>query len=240
MKCVIVDDESFAIELLSKYINLFPELDLVNTFTNPIKALIELSNIEELDILFLDIDMPEISGIQLASKLRKNFRYIIFTTAFSKYAVNAFGVKAFDYLLKPIEKVRFFETIDAVLKQEKLQLITPNKNILIVKNNVKGKFTSIHLNELVLVYIVGHKLHLITTNGNFETTGTIKNIAEYLSKDSRFMRVHHANIINLEKISSIEGNQIYMNNKFVIPISERYKPLLIQFINENSSSTKRS
>ena len=230
LKCAIVDDESFAIELLSDHIKLFQELSLVKTFTSPVNALLEIKGDDKIDILFLDIDMPEITGLELATKLRSCVKYLIFTTAFSKYALQAFGVKANDYLLKPIDKKSFIESVQSIIVGESQKKLNRLGELLFIKSNVKGKFVSIKLVDIILMYVEGHKLFIITAEQRYETSESLKNIGDRLSEYTRFLKVHNSNIINLDKIIKLEGNTIEMEGRYKVPVSENRKAQLLQVI----------
>lgn len=239
LKCAIVDDESFAIELLSDHIKLLPDLTLAKTFTNPVSALLSIQQSDEIDILFLDIDMPEITGLELAAKLRSRVKFLIFTTAFSKYALEAFGVKANDYLLKPIDKKSFIESIQAITAAESKKTRDRPTELLFVKSNVKGKFVSVILKDIIVIYVEGHKLFIVTADQQYETSDSLKNIGIKLSRDTRFLKVHNSNIINLDQIIKIEGNTIEMTGKYKVPVSENRKAQLLKAIgidNKGSSS----
>lgn len=240
LKCAIVDDENFAIELLSDHIKLFPELTLVKTFTNPVSALLNIQQDDEIDILFLDIDMPEITGLDLAKKLRSHVKYIIFTTAFSKYALEAFGVKANDYILKPIDKKSFIESIQTIIVAETKKTSDRPTELLFVKSNIKGKFVSIRLGDIILIYVEGHKLFIVTAEQSYETSDSLKNIGVKLSKDTRFLKVHNSNIINLDKIIKIEGNTIEMAGKYKVPVSDNRKAQLLQAIGIDSKGSNNN
>jgi len=233
LKCAIVDDENFAIELLSDHIKLFQELNVVKSFTDPAEALVKITPEDRIDILFLDIDMPGLSGLELGMRLKSRVKYIIFTTAFSKYALEAFGVRAQDYLLKPIEKIKFIESIQEILELEKRRLPV-SKDLLFVKSNLKGKFVGIKISQVILIYIEGHRLFIVEKNQKYETTESLKNIEQRLSDNLNFLRIHNSNIVNLEKIIKIEGNTIELEGKYKVPISEKYKPKLINAIGVES------
>lgn len=230
LKCTIVADESFAIELLSEKLKLFPDLHLVKTFTDPTVALLEIKMEDKIDILFLDIDMPGLTGLELGAKLRHKVKYLIFTTAFSKYAVEAFRMRVQDYLLKPIDKIRFIESMNTILSIEQSKLQLPDRELFFIKSNIKGKFVSVPLGEIILIYVEGHKLFIITSGQQYETSESLKNIESKLLKDTRFLRVHNSNMINLKKIVKIEGNTIEMEGKYTVPISETYKSKLMNVI----------
>jgi two-component system LytT family response regulator len=230
LNCVIVDDEGYAIELLIEHINLFPELRVIKTFTDPTKALLEISIKDNIDILFLDIDMPTITGLELGRKLRDKTKFLIYTTAHSEYAIHAFGIKAQDYLLKPIDKVRFIDSIQSVFSSVQSTSKPQLPGLLFIKSKLKGKFLSVKLVEVILIYVEGHKLFIVTRGELYETAESLKNIEHKLQGDSRFMRVHNSNLVNLDKIIKIEGNTIEMEGKYKVPVSEFHKPKLLQII----------
>ncbi|MBX0335324.1 response regulator [Pontibacter sp. HSC-14F20] len=116
-RCMVIDDESHAIELLSDYIQAIPRLQLTKTYQDPVAALMESQGEENYDFIFMDIDMPRLSGMELAKSLRSLTAFLVFTTAHSKYAVEAFEVRADHFLLKPIGMNKFAMTIDMLLKR---------------------------------------------------------------------------------------------------------------------------
>lgn len=233
MNCAIVDDEVFSIELLADKIKLFPNLTLVKKFTDPTVALLEINDEDGIDILFLNISMPRLTGLELGAKLRQKVRYLIFTSNSSKYAIEAFDIRAHDYLLKPIKKTRFIICIQSILLIEQNKYKAPNTDLLFVKSNLKGKFISIKLNEVILIYVEGHKLFIITKNQVYETSESLKNIENRLSNVPKFLRVHNSNMINIEKIIKIEGNTIDMSGNYKVPVSESYKSTLMNVIGIN-------
>ncbi|WP_025144431.1 LytR/AlgR family response regulator transcription factor [Pedobacter jeongneungensis] len=240
LKCVIIDDEPFAIKLLSEQIDTLDYLTLYKTYTNPLTALAEIQEHEQIDILFVDIDMPQLSGIDLASKLSTKVSHIIFTTAYPQFALEAFGVHAADYLLKPIEPAKFIVCTNRILnlsvnKSQPQPL--PNEKIFI-KGETKGKFIAINPSEIIIIYVQEHYIMIETHAARYRTTETLKNIEERLSTDRRFIRIHQSNIINMEKIVHVDGNTVYMEQKWKAPISENYKKKFMALIANKLLSPK--
>ncbi|MGQ7854385.1 LytR/AlgR family response regulator transcription factor [Pedobacter sp. WC2501] len=234
LKCAIIDDEAFAIKLLEEQLALIPNLSIHKIFTNPIKALVEISQEDEIDILFLDIDMPELSGIDLAAKLVGKVRFIIFTTAYSQYALEAFGVYAFDYLLKPIEPIKLIDSVNRVLQNYRQpQQYSLSKNIFFIKGEFKGKYIGIKSDDIILFYTKEHYIMIETTTGQYRTNESLRHIEEKLVNDERFIRVHQSNIINMEKIQHVDGNTIYLSNKWKVPVSDFYKKKFMELLSKN-------
>ncbi|WP_316805036.1 LytTR family DNA-binding domain-containing protein [Pedobacter nototheniae] len=241
LKCVIIDDEDFAVKLLSEYIEMIQELVIIKTFTNPLTALAEITYADEIDILFLDIDMPGLSGIDLATVLTNKIKHLIFTTGHDQYALQAFAVNAEGYLLKPINPLRFIETVKRILNKEekKIDVVKKKKdNLFFIKGDVKGRFIGISPDEIILFYTNAHYITIETTSNQYQTNDTMKNIEERLKDDIRFIRVHQSNIINTEKIIQVDGNTVFLTNNWKVPVSEHYKKSFMNFISQKLLNPK--
>ena len=119
-KCIIIDDETYAVEGLKKYINQIPQLILVKDYTNPLEALLELTSYETVDLILMDINMPQITGIELSKEIRQKTRKLAFTTAYSHYGFEAFEVEADAYLLKPYTLTKFAATITKLFPEQNI------------------------------------------------------------------------------------------------------------------------
>lgn len=232
LKCAIVDDEPFAIELIFNHLSFFSNIEIIATYSNPLLALAELKGFRDVDLLFLDIDMPEISGIDLAKKLQNDIEHIIFTTAHAQYALQAFGVKAYDYLLKPIESSKLIETVGELMGRKLKVSKSLDLNFFFIKGDVKGKYLKIDLEDIITIYTKNHQVFIATTDEIIhKVNDTMQNVETRLKFDRRFFRVHNSNLINLDKIVKIEGNTIYLWNKWEIPIGESFKRPFLDLIN---------
>lgn len=232
LQCAIVDDEPFAIDLICDQLTVFSNLDIIGTYSNPLLALAELKSISEVDLLFLDIDMPELSGLDLAKKLQHNVKNIIFTTAHSQYAVEAFGVRAYDYLLKPIESIKLIETVGRLIGSKLKVPKSLGSNLIFLKGEVKGKYLKLNLDEIIVIYTKNHQVFITTRDEVvYKANDTMQNVEFRLKLDKRFFRVHNSNLINVDKIIKIEGNTIYLQNKWKIPIGESFKKPFLDFVN---------
>ncbi len=228
--CVIVEDEPLARNLLSAYISKIPRLELKQSFSNALDAL-EYLRANSVDILFSDIQMPEVTGITLL-KLLKNKPLIILTTAYSEYALEGYELDVYDYLLKPISFERFLKAIEkGITRLDSLHVLAPAKidtNESIVLNPsdyffIKDGTKLIKVNFSDILYIEGLKDYvcIYTPQKKIVSLQTMKSLESTLPKD-RFIRVHNSFIIALSAITEIEKDRLIIN-KTTIPISETYK-----------------
>ncbi len=218
-KCLVVDDEYMAGLLLEEYIKNLPQLELVKICQNGLQAL-EMVNRERIDILFLDIQMPQLNGIELVNCLQYNTA-IIFTTAFSEHAVEGFKLDVVDYLLKPFALDRFVLAVNKAIRylNSGPAQDTPAKDHFFVKTS--GKWVKIIYDEIF--FIEGLKEYVNIHHGK-EMTVTfqaLKNL-ETLLPVADFKRIHKSYIINIRKIKSVEGNQVEIKEK-KLPIGSTYR-----------------
>ena len=216
MKAIIVDDEPRAIALLKDYLGHFSSVELVGTFRNGLKAFEFLSK-EHIDLIFLDINMPHISGISL-SKLLDHQVKIIFTTAYSDYAVESYEVHAVDYLLKPISLERFTKAISRVLTEEKNPSQNSNQDLILIKSG--SKIHRLNCNEIKYIEKDGNYTTYHLTNQKIIARESVSEVLKKLP--SNFIQVHKSFIVNTAKVSSIEKNQLYIQN-IKIPIGASFK-----------------
>ena len=232
IKTLIVDDEPLALQVLETHIEKLPEVQLIAKCENAIEAN-KILNENQVDLICLDIKMPQISGIEFLKSL-KNPPMVIFTTAFSSYAVEGFELDVIDYLVKPISFERFLKAINKV--QERMR----NNH----KDNyeeddyfyVKADKKLIKIKYDDILYIEGLKDYVIikTTSGRVVTLQTMKSLDEKLSEHN-FRRVHRSFIVNIDKINSIMGNMIEIkdkNKEKLIPIGKNYREELLHMIED--------
>lgn len=227
IRCLIVDDEPLAISVIENYLPKVPQLELVGSTTNPLEAL-DIINTKKVDLIFLDIQMDEMNGIELAKLLPKNTK-IIFCTAFSEFAVETYNLEAIDFLLKPIPLPRF---IKSVQRASNLILNTHSKitdevpeDYLFIKTDHKGKMVKINFSDID--YVEGMKNYVAFHSKNHKILShlSMKEVEEYLP-GSHFLRVHKSYIISLRNITAIENNLITLSGaQAKVPLSETYKEI---------------
>lgn len=220
IKCIAVDDEPLALKQIVSYIDKTPFLSLEGKFLNALEALTFINN-NQIDLIFLDINMPDISGLDFAKSVSGSHSFI-FTTAYAEYAIDGFKLEAIDYILKPFS---FDEFLRSSLKaQKKISRVTPdvttiNKSFILVKSEYKT--IKINLNDILFVEGLKDYVKIHEQETETMTRMTMKAIEEELPS-GMFMRVHRSFIVNLEKIRVIERNRIVFG-KVYIPVSEMYK-----------------
>ena len=233
IKTLIVDDEPLALQVLESYINQLPDVELVAKCENAIEAN-KVLNSEEIDLICLDIKMPQISGIDFLKSL-KNPPMVIFTTAFSNYALESYNLDVIDYLLKPIPFDRFLKAINKVteiMNTQNGEASTTDDDYFYVKADKK----LIKIKYEDIIYIEGLKDYVIIkkVNSRVITLQTMKSLDAKLPS-KQFKRVHRSFIVNVEKINSIMGNMIEVFEKGkekLIPIGKNYKEGLMKKIEE--------
>ena len=229
IKCIIVDDESIAREIIATHLTKIPNIEIVGNCSNAIDAF-KLLREQQVDLVFLDINMPEISGISFAKSINKNVK-VIFTTAYRDYAVEGFELKAVDYLLKPISFERLLKAINTYFEihvdsnqsvKEDLEI----NDFMFVRADrrmLKIDFEAIIYIESYSDYI---KIHL--SNETIVTRETISAIEAKLPKQ-RFLRIHRSYIISLKHISSFTNEEITINNT-ALTISRSYKKDVLKIL----------
>jgi two-component system, LytTR family, response regulator len=233
INCIIVDDEQHAIDILKHYVGQTPYLNLAGAFTNPLEAL-QIVATQKIDLIFLDIQMPELSGIDFIKAIHGKAR-VILTTAYSEFALESYELDVVDYLLKPVRLPRFLLAVQKAVKEIEENNAAPSTtesqgDYIFVKTESKGKLLKINLNEID--YIEGMKNYVaIYCNGRKTMVyATMKDIQERLpNKD--FIRVHKSFIIAISKITGIEGNLVRLKDvNTEILIGENYKSHLMEII----------
>ena len=239
LRCCVVDDEPLAQELVASYIEKTPFMELVGKFSSAqdsVKTILE----EDIDVVFLDIHMPQLNGMEFARIVPPTCR-IIFTTAYDRYAIEGFKVNALDYLMKPISYEELVGAANKALQWVELRRradeLDNNKRYIIVKSEYKqvqipiDKIQFIEgLKDYVKIYVEGEKNAILTLT-------SMKTIERYLPA-AEFLRVHRSFIVNTSKISIIERNRIVFGNHY-IPVSESYKQAFNDYVAGYSLSAQR-
>lgn len=231
--CIIIDDEEHAIELLTLHIQKTPFLNLVYATTDPLEAL-QLLNKQEIGLIFLDVQMPEMSGIDFIKAIGGRSK-VILTTAYSEYAMEGFENEVVDYLLKPISFARFIKGA-----QRALSLISPSVNspaaeedYIFLKTGQKGKLVKVNINDIV--YVEGLKNYVTIVSKNEQKVIAllnIKDLEERLPSD-RFCRIHKSFIVATSCIRAIEGNRVKLDHTAqAIPIGNTYRESFMQRMKE--------
>ncbi len=225
LKCIVIDDEPLAIKLLEDHISRVPFLELTNSFTNPMEALIGF-NSNPVDLIFLDIQMPQLNGVQFM-QLLNNRAMVIITSAYQEYAIEGFEHNVVDYLLKPIPFERFYKAVEKAYnlknpsqKLDRSQEMHPSTGgYIFIK--VETKMVRVELDDILFIEGLKNYVSLYTKAQRIVTLQVMKQLEEVLPPN-RFVRVHKSYIVALDKINSIERQEITIKDR-VIPIGNTYQ-----------------
>lgn len=211
IKCLVIDDEELARALLKTYIDKVDYLELIADFESPLEA-IQVLKKTDIDVVFLDIQMPDLKGTDFAKIIDPKTK-VIFTTAYSEYAIEGFNLNALDYLLKPITFERFVQAVN------KVNLDTPTRETTI---SVKSGYDLHKLNYSDINYIESDNEYVLfyTNDKKIMSHKTLKSLEKSLP-ESVFMRVHRSYIINKEKVTALKGRYLLISS-LKIPVSDRY------------------
>lgn len=243
LKCIVIDDEQHAIEVLTDHIAEMPGLTVFKTFTSPVEALREISVDDEVDLLFMDIDMPGINGIELAKNIRDKVKYLIFTTAHPDYALQAFDVQSDQYLLKPISFAKFALGIDRILKKETNNAKAATTEAeqpaaLYIKGDHKYAFSNITIDEILYIKALQNYIQIVTKSEIHTTYLTLKEIEKALETGA-FIRVNKSNIVAKSAIKKVDGNIIRLVNNEMIQIGEGYKDTFFAYVQSSLLKSNR-
>jgi len=225
IKCLIIDDEPLAVKVIENYLKEFDHFVLMGSFASAIEALPVLQD-NEVDLIFLDINMPKMNGVEFLRSMSLKPQIII-TTAYREYAVECFEMDVLDYLVKPIPFGRFLKSIDRYqqrLKQAKGPLANSDlKEAPHIFLKVDKKLVKIKLNDILYIESLKDYIKVITTVGNYLVHKSMSSISEELPS-ANFIRIHRSFTIAINKINSVEGNTVEIANKR-IPIGRNYVQL---------------
>jgi DNA-binding LytR/AlgR family response regulator len=234
IKTIAIDDEPLALKLITGYISKTPFLELEGSFDNPLDAMDYLSG-ETTDLIFLDIQMPDLTGLEFIRTL-KNKPKIIFATAYPNYALEGFKLEVIDYLLKPFNYEEFLNSVRKAqnlieLERKAMNKVEANEEFLFLKSEYKIRrinFNDIKYIEGLKDYV---KVYTVNEDKPILSLSSLKILESKLPQD-KFMRIHRSFIVNLEKIDTIERSRIVFGKTY-IPVSDQYKEKFQEFLDKN-------
>lgn len=239
LKCVIVDDEPLAGEGLAKYVEVIDYLELAEVAENAIELNKILEN-QAIDLIFLDIQMPHLTGLDFL-KIKTNLPMVIITTAYPNYALEGFQFDVVDYLLKPITFNRFFKATNKArelhwLKNQKMAQpqAAPEPDYLFIK--CENKYEKIVIDDIQFVQALQNYVMIHTSKGKFMTLLPLKTVEEYLGP-GQFLRVHKSYLVALSKVERIDNQDIIIQNN-IIPVSRNMREQVIELVVKNKLLSK--
>jgi DNA-binding LytR/AlgR family response regulator len=239
--CYVVDDESDAIELLKEYISRTPGLLLSGTAQNPLVALNEITGRNAPNLTFVDVDMRQLSGMDLADMVGL-YTKVVFTTAFPQFAIQAFEKEAFDYLLKPISYERFLKCVQRA-KKRRIQDAGANKlpvnDFFNIKSEIKGRMVRLRFDEVLFVEGMQNYVMINTTGGRHMTYLTMKEMESHLPAQF-FARIHRSFIVNVNFVRVIERARVKLQDGVYLAMGDLYKDRFLHMMDQHLVKTSRA
>jgi two-component system LytT family response regulator len=225
ISCIILDDEPLAVKLLHDYAQKIAELEVVYAGSDVYKV-IDLLRSKTIDLIFLDIQMPELTGMEIMQLFNREHNFII-TSAYQEYALDAYQFKVVDFLLKPITFNRFYQAVEKFIQWQESFQRTPVTGHLMVKADRKHHQVAVD----TIIYIEGLKdyIRIHTANDKIIVWENMKDILEKLPAQ-QFIRIHRSYIIPVNKIKLIEGNRVQLQNQEYLPIGETYRKMVADWL----------
>ena len=237
MRCIIIDDEPLAIKVIENHLKEFQHIELIATFNNPFSALSIIEN-DEIDVLFLDINMPKMSGLEFLKTLTKK-PHVVITTAYREFAVESFDLEVLDYLVKPIPFGRFLKCINKITNRINLEKDKFSESNIVEEPfiflKVDKKLMKIKLNDILFIESLKDYIKVVTVAGDYLVHKSMTSISEELPSGN-FIRIHRSFTIATNKITSVEGNSVEIANRR-IPIGRNYLQMAKQKIFNKSNLT---
>ncbi|MDN3643528.1 LytTR family DNA-binding domain-containing protein [Lutimonas halocynthiae] len=221
IKCIIIDDEPLAAEVIETHLKEFPNMELLRKFTNPLEA---LSIIEsgEIDVVFIDINMPKMNGLDFIKSIDKS-PYFVITTAYREYAVESFDLDVLDYLVKPVPFTRFLKSINKISHKfitDKSDDASPTTEKSFIFLKVDKKLIKIKFEDIFFIESLKDYIKVFTKSGDYLAHKSLSGITEELPSN-QFLRLHRSFTVALDKIQALEGNSVLVSDKR-IPIGRKY------------------
>lgn len=245
LTCLIVDDEPSAINIIKSYVEKTPFLALIGTASNPLEAM-ETMRSNPVDLMFLDIHMPHITGIDFL-KMQKGKCQVVLTTAHSEFAVEGFEHEALDYLLKPVSFERFLRAAQRALNQSMAATTptsavpataSPEDDYMFVKTETKGRMLKVNFKDIMYIESMKNYMAIHTAEDAITTYGSIKDMEQELPDN--FVRVQKSYIVSMNHVREIEGNQIFLYGmKPHIPLGETYRRHFIRLLEDKLMGGKK-
>lgn len=237
LTCYVVDDESHAVNMLTTFIAQTEGLELMGHATDPLQALNAVTGSSPPDITFLDVEMPELSGMEFAGLANLHTR-IVFTTAYQEFALEAFEKEAFDFLLKPISYARFRKCVQRIQRIQRSAAPQERRDFFYVKSEIKGKAIKVRVNNIVYVEGAQNYVKIHLNSGMVMPYMTLTEMEEYLPAD-QFTRIHQSFIVNNEWVKTIEPGRVTLDGNISLNVGRSYKEVVLAEMNARLLRSRR-
>lgn len=231
--CVVIDDEKDAVEEITEYIDNIERINILATFNRSMDGLKYIKENGPIEIVFMDVDMPVLNGVELSSMIRPHVKKLIFTTSHAKYAVDAFEIEAEGFLLKPFNFAKLLKLVDRLFPEyARIEIEqTPNTYIFVKSKEDDLKLIRINISDIIAVESQLNYIKIYTSNGNVVTHMSLKEAKELLLAYPVIIQLHRSFLISTNHIHSIEGNRLVMANNIRFSIGENFKDVLNNYLN---------
>ncbi|MCZ4222520.1 LytR/AlgR family response regulator transcription factor [Pedobacter rhodius] len=245
INCIAIDDQPDCLDAISDYIGNMPVLNLVKHYQDPLVALCEISKGEVVDLIFMDIEMPGISGIDLCAALRHKTRKLVFTTAHSHYATQAYELHADGFLHKPFSFSKFSKLIEklfleGVNVQIPMKVQKPDKFFFVKNREDKNKLTKVKFDEIIAIESQGNYVKIFTETATVITYILFDEVKNLLIRQPGFIQIHRTFVISVDSIKTIGGDIITLDNDILVKVGKSYKKELNDFIELYTIKTGRT
>jgi DNA-binding LytR/AlgR family response regulator len=227
VNCVILDDEPFAVQLLNDYAKRMTKLNVLYAGSD-VNAVIEIIENNKIDLVFVDIQMPQLSGIDVMQLVKKNQNFIV-TTAYQQYALDVFQFNVIDYLLKPINYKSFYQSIQKYVQWKDSFVQVNDQSHIYVKS--ERKLFRILINTITYIESLKDYIRIHTTEEKVIVYDTMKHILKRLPQNS-FIQIHRSYIISVNRLKVLEGHRVWMDDNLKLPIGETYRIKVAEFFNQ--------
>jgi len=236
MSCIVIDDEPHAIDELSELIAQVPHLNLLQTFPDAKQAIAYLQEVDHVDIIFSDINMAVLNGIEAADIMNNFCHFLVFVTAYREYAPEAFGAKADGYLLKPVSYVAFRQKVEDLDNkfQDIIKLQKEEHQFLFVKGGQKSSYIKIKYSDIVYIEAMLNYIMIHTTTGHEITYIGLKAMEDKLQNMDVFFRINKSIIISLNYLDRVDGNIARLAPGQSYQIGEKYKSVFLDFLRKHT------
>lgn len=237
LTCYVVDDESHAVDMLSTYVRQTEGLKLLGHSTDPVQALNAVTGNNPPDVTFLDVEMPELSGMEFAGLANLHTR-IVLTTAYQEFAVEAFEKEVFDYLLKPISYQRFRKCIQRIERTHRTPDLSRKRDFFYVKSEVKGKAIKVQIADIIYVEGAQNYVKIHLNSGTIMPYLTLAEMEQFLPA-GQFSRIHQSFLINNERIKIVEAGQVTLDGNITLNLGRKYREAFLAQTAQHLLQSKR-
>ncbi|RZJ90990.1 MAG: response regulator transcription factor [Chryseobacterium sp.] len=234
LNCIAIDDEQYALNQIGDLISFAPELSLIRGFENPFDALKYLHDEGSVDIIFCDIGMPFINGIEAGKLLKDYCNYLIYVTAHRNYGAEVSELNAYGYLLKPIRKITFMEKIENVIRSKSSELSAIDSgNITFIKGNLKNKYFGAKFEDITVITAELNYVKIHTLTGFHITYMPLSRVEMNISDRTEFRRINRSTIISMNHFDRVDGYTVYLKDKSEYTIGRSERSSFFDYLKRN-------